>query len=694
MFAKKNKNTDTLTNPAGEEQKGKQSNDKQDVELIKCQRFSAADITMSGVTDALYFNGTPPALVVGFVSPYVDFASISRSLRSYIHNDTKLVLSTTDGELLSDVNMTGSIYLDANEGRDTVVLESFSNELIENVEVKAIPLFSEDIKQGKPGSVEEKIQKIIEELKNARPNFTIDYRNTVAFCLFDGYSASESFFIEAVYESGLLPCALLGGSAGTDLDLPKQATYIYGNGSIYEDHAIVTLIQVKPGYAISAFKTQNVEKATGSFSVLESDISMRYITSIYDPVSHRDKEIIDALKEHFKCKPEDIAKHLYFFEGTGDYIFAIEVGGELFIRSVSALDVENNRVHFFADIAQGDELILAKKTSFVEETARSYESFRATHQGGKIIGGLLIDCIERRRLNKIYLSDMTCFSGEYPVIGFSSFGEQFGIHSNNTCVGIFFLKIEEPKLFKDPFTEHFIQSYASFAKYFPSRKENRFAQISNINSDMLSFIDKQLSGAMETMDMVKNIGSSSSGIFNNLTSASENANKFITRAIKNFREFFVLNEANTQILKGANRLRGILDIIDDLADQTNMLALNAAIEAARAGTLGRGFAVVADEVKQLADNTQKQLKKSITEVEDINELIHNYSNRMSSIRQEIEIVAKAGKEVEEEMGGINASVKDMQSASVTISDFLEKVIKAFSEIQNIKEVLNKIKVSA
>lgn len=103
----------------------------------------------------------------------------------------------------------------------------------------------------------------------------------------------------------------------------------------------------------------------------------------------------------------------------------------------------------------------------------------------------------------------------------------------------------------------------------------------------------------------------------------------------------------------------VVQLVEDIAERTNLLALNAAIEAARAGVHGRGFAVVAEEVRKLAEQTQRAT--------------HQITDSVSLIQQEIE----------ESIGGLKAGMDEMQKTSGRASkavSMLEEVVVETSQL--------------
>ncbi len=126
----------------------------------------------------------------------------------------------------------------------------------------------------------------------------------------------------------------------------------------------------------------------------------------------------------------------------------------------------------------------------------------------------------------------------------------------------------------------------------------------------------------------------------------------------------------------------IIQVINDIADQTNLLALNAAIEAARAGEHGRGFAVVADEVRKLADRTTqatKEIGSSIKAIQvETGQAVQRMQSGTKQVEQGVELATQAG-----------ASLQEIVNSAKTVAMMIQSIAAAAEEQSSASEQVSR-----
>ena len=475
---------------------------------------------------------------------------------------------------------------------------------------------------------------------------------------------------------------IIGGSAGGKFDFKE--TFLFNNEQSIRHSAVIILTKIKANIKYGVFKSQSCEKTNLSFLVAQSNMLNRSVQSVLNSRGNRIVNFVDSLCHHLNCSLSDLKTVL------ADYTFAIEVDGELYIRSVSNIDIENKSISFFCDISFGDLLYLVKNKEFVSQTNIDFANFSARKKT-KPIGGILNDCILRRLLNSSNLNALKTFEN-IPLAGFSTFGELLGLNINQTLTALFFYEVENENDFHDEYVDNFVHKYAKFAAYFTQREIHKYQLIAKVRTAVINSLK-------EAFPLIKDMVE----ILNYVYEDTTQTNKLITEMTKKFEKFSndILSnvETNTKLVenmsnltKNATDTKQVLSSISSIAIQTNLLALNAAIEASRAGAFGNGFKVVADEVKKLAAKTQASLTDSnksvdvtIKSVNFISSDIIEASKKLSGVSADMEIINETIGKIHDNSNHSNSFIENKKTSFghlISSMDAIEKIQKQLDILEN------------
>ena len=205
----------------------------------------------------------------------------------------------------------------------------------------------------------------------------------------------------------------------------------------------------------------------------------------------------------------------------------------------------------------------------------------------------------------------------------------------------------------------------------------------------------QIATAMEEMSMtVSEVARNTSHASDSAIAVAESAHEgqgIVNRSVQEMQKVAQIVRDSAAIVDSlgskSEKIGEIINVINEIADQTNLLALNAAIEAARAGEQGRGFAVVADEVRNLAVKTMSSTKQIGAMVAEIQKETREAVSTIENAKQEAEVSEGLSHQVESSLSAIVQSVENIKNVITQIATASEEQAATASVIAgNLEEI--------
>jgi hypothetical protein len=337
-------------------------------------------------------------MVVYYASSAFDPDMISKEMQAGFPGVTVLGCSTA-GEITSGKMLNNSI-----------VAMAFDDEAMKDVEIAVI----EDLKDEK--GVEKAFAAF--EKYYGIPMLDMNPSRYVGMILVDGLSGAEEKLMERIGE--MTDILFVGGSAGDDLKF--EGTHVYANGKSYQNAAVLALM--KPGTKFTFIKTQSFSILPEKLVVSKADEANREV------IEFNGKPAVVAYAEALGI-PAENADSRFMHNPVG-----LVVNEEPYVRSPQR--VSDGKMKFYCGVMEGMELSLLESQDIIEGTRKALEN--AKTELGNISAIINFNCILRtlELIQKQATDDYGCLFTDIPTIGFSTYGEQFIGHINQTATMLAF----------------------------------------------------------------------------------------------------------------------------------------------------------------------------------------------------------------------------------------------------------------
>ncbi len=343
-------------------------------------------------------HSAAPAMGLYFASSQFEAHELSRQMQQ-LFPATPMFGCSSAGEIVSGKML-----------KHSVVLMLFDLDVIDDVCVEMVENLSGDYR------ISDVLHRF--EAYYGMPIAEMNYQEYVGIILIDGLSLQEERIMEKIGD--LTNLTFIGGSAGDDLQFQK--TYVYANGRAYENAALLALI--KPTVGFDVIKTQSFCPLKQTLLATKVDESTREVLEFnHQPALQAYAEAIGTSVEHLA-------------EAFSRFPVGLMIGDEPYVRSPQT--IVGDRIRFYCQIKDGMELNLLVSTDIIADTREAIRSKQA--ELGNISGLIDFHCIlrtlelEEKGLTEAYGK----LFADIPTIGFSTYGEQYIGHINQTSTILVF----------------------------------------------------------------------------------------------------------------------------------------------------------------------------------------------------------------------------------------------------------------